>query len=135
MAWPSEAVTRLAESVTCASISSRTLWEPNEGYLLVGAAACCAVGRLKVRIWRDGIGDFAEVAEAALRDFVVLLVLEDFLPAGAGSVSVRSLRSWPCLARPPSGVSKIRFSSWTRPVEEPTSLAPRRFRMRWKALR
>ena len=28
----------------------------------MGAAACCAVGRLNVRIWRVGFGDFAEVA-------------------------------------------------------------------------
>src|ERR1700686_5641683 len=111
MPRPSKIFTRLAESVTCASISSRTLWEPNEGYLLVGAAACCAVGRLKVRIWRDGIGDFAEVDRFNLRGFLVFLVLAGFLPAGPASVSVRSLRSWPCLARPPSGVSKIRFFS------------------------
>jgi len=36
--------------------------------------------------------------------------LEEFLTRAAG-VSVRIRRSWPCLARPPSGVSKMRLSS------------------------
>ena len=62
--------------------------------------------------------------------FSGFLAASSLLLGGAGD-SVRMRRSWPCLARPPSGVSKMRLISWTR---SETGLAPSLARVRRKDL-